>query len=104
MLRQHTAVQLAHFDVKPFRKEAFVFCAVPTYFTVLILFHYPILIKAVTPVVFALQFRMCPWQGMREKSTGIKFQCNCLLNCGLHLLKFYPWFCVTTAVMNLAWL
>ena len=43
-------------------------------------------------------------EGMGEKSTGIKFQCNCLLNCGLQLLKFYPWFCVTTAVMNSAWL
>lgn len=47
---------------------------------------------------------MCPWRGMGEKSTGIKFQCNCLLNCGLQILKFYPWFCVTTAVMNSAWL
>lgn len=47
---------------------------------------------------------MCPWRGVGEKSTGIKFQCNCLLNCGLQILKFYPWFCVTTAVMNSAWL
>lgn len=56
------------------------------------------------PVVFAERIRMCPWQRMKEKSTGIKFQCNCLLNCGLQLLKFYPWFCVTTAVMNSVWL
>lgn len=55
-------------------------------------------------VVFAERMRMCPWPGMKEKSTGIKFQCNCLLNCGLQLLKFYPWFCVTTAVMNSVWL
>lgn len=54
-------------------------------------------------VVFAERIRMCPWQRMKEKSTGIKFQCNCLLNCGLQLLKFYPWFCVTTAVMNSVW-
>ncbi len=56
------------------------------------------------PVVFARRIRMCPWQRKKEKSTGIKFQCNCLLNCGLQLLKFYPWFCVTTAVMNSVWL
>lgn len=61
-------------------------------------------IKVVTPVVFAEQIRMRPWQRMKEKSTGIKFQCNCLLNCGLQLLKFYPRFCVTTAVMNSVWL
>lgn len=61
-------------------------------------------IKVCNPVVFAERIRMCPWQRMKEKSTGIKFQCNCLLNCGLQLLKFYPWFCVTTAVMNSVWL
>lgn len=61
-------------------------------------------IKVVTPVVFAERIRMRPWQRMKEKSTGIKFQCNCLLNCGLQLLKFYPRFCVTTAVMNSVWL
>ena len=73
--------------------------------------HFPALplicltfIKVVTPVVFAERIRMRPWQRMKEKSTGIKFQCNCLLNCGLQLLKFYPRFCVTTAVMNSVWL
>lgn len=60
--------------------------------------------QSCNPVVFAEWIRMCPWQRMKEKSTGIKFQCNCLLNCGLQLLKFYPWFCVTTAVMNSVWL
>lgn len=60
--------------------------------------------QSCNPVVFAERIRMCPWQRMKEKSTGIKFQCNCLLNCGLQLLKFYPWFCVTTAVMNSVWL
>lgn len=60
--------------------------------------------QSCNPVVFAERIRMCPWQRMKEKSTGIKFQCNCLLNCGLKLLKFYPWFCVTTAVMNSVWL
>lgn len=95
-----------HSVINSFSYEAF-FRTRPlcrTYFTVPLLFYCPILIKAVTPVVFALRIRMCPWQRMREKSTGIKFQCNCLLNCGLQLLKFYPWFCVTTAVMNSAWL
>lgn len=61
-------------------------------------------IKVVTPVVFAERIRMRPWQRMKEKSTGIKFQCNCLLNCGPQLLKLYPWFCATTAVMNSVWL
>lgn len=56
------------------------------------------------PVVFAGRIRMCPWQPKKGKSTGIKFQRNCLLNCGLQLLKFYPRFCVTAAVMNSAWL
>ena len=60
--------------------------------------------QSCNPVVFAERIRMCPWQRMKEKSTGIRFQCNCLLNCGLQLLKFYPWFCVTTAVMNSVWL
>lgn len=52
------------------------------------------------PVVSAEWIRLSPWHRMKAKSTGIKFQCNCLLNCGLQLLKSYPWFCVTTAVMN----
>lgn len=56
------------------------------------------------PVVFAGRIRMCPWQPKKGKSTGIKFQRNCLLNCGLQLLKCYPRFCVTAAVMNSAWL
>lgn len=60
--------------------------------------------QSCNPVVFAQWIRMCLWQKMKEKSTGIKFQCNCLLNCGPQLLKFYPWFCVTTAVMNSVWL
>lgn len=64
----------------------------------------PHIYQSCNPVVFAERIRMCPWQRMKEKSTGIKFQCNCLLNCGLQLLKFYPWFCVTTAVMNSVWL
>lgn len=64
----------------------------------------PRIYQSCNPVVFAERIRMCPWQRMKEKSTGIKFHCNCLLNCGLQLLKFYPWFCVTTAVMNSVWL
>lgn len=61
-------------------------------------------IKAVTLVVLVGRIRTRLWQGTKEKSTGIKFQRNCLLNCGLQLLKFHPWFCVTTALMNSAWL
>lgn len=60
--------------------------------------------QSCNPVVFAGRIRMCPWQRKKGKSTGIKFQRNCLLNCGLQLLKFYPRFCVTAAVMNSAWL
>lgn len=60
--------------------------------------------QSCNPVVFAGRIRMCPWQRQKGKSTGIKFQRNCLLNCGLQLLKFYPRFCVTAAVMNSAWL
>lgn len=61
-------------------------------------------IKAGTLVVLVGRIRTRLWQRTKEKSTGIKFQCNCLLNCGLQLLKFHPWFCVTTALMNSAWL
>ena len=64
----------------------------------------PNIYQSCNPVVFAEQTIMCPWQRMKEKSTGIRFRCNCLLNCGLQLLKFYPWCCVTAAVMNSVWL
>lgn len=64
----------------------------------------PHIYQSCNPVVFAERTIMCPWQRMKEKSTGIRFRCNCLLNCGLQLLKFYPWCCVTAAVMNSVWL
>lgn len=64
--------------------------------------HFLAFVRVVTPVVSAEWIRLSPWHRMKAKSTGIKFQCNCLLNCGLQLLKSYPWFCVTTAVMNSA--
>lgn len=61
---------------------------------------FPCIRQSHNPVVSAEWIRLSPWHRMKAKSTGIKFQCNCLLNCGLQLLKSYPWFCVTTAVMN----
>lgn len=61
-------------------------------------------IKVVTRLSLQSESERAPWQRMKGKSTGIKFQRNCLLNCGPQLLKFYPWFCVTAAVMNSVWL
>lgn len=61
-------------------------------------------IKVVTLLSLQSESECAPGKEMKKKSTGIKFQCNCLLNCGLQLLKFYPWSCVTTAVMNSVWL
>lgn len=40
--------------------QVFLFHRLLTYFTVLILFYYPTLIKAVTPVVFVLQNQNVP--------------------------------------------
>lgn len=69
-----------------------------THFTVPVPLHCPTLIKAVTLLSLCdRDSEYAPGEEWGEKSTGIKFQCNCLLNCGLQLLKFYPWFCVTAA-------
>lgn len=61
-------------------------------------------IKPVTRLSLQSESERAPWQRTRGKSTGIKFQRNCLLNCGPQLLKFHPRFCVTAAVMNSVWL
>lgn len=61
-------------------------------------------IKPVTWLSLQSKSERAPWQRTRGKSTGIKFQRNCLLNCGPQLLKFHPRFRVTVAVMNSVWL
>lgn len=77
-----------------------LWCSASLYLLFLLSLYFLAFVRVVTPVVSAEWIRLSPWHRMKAKSTGIKFQCNCLLNCGLQLLKSYPWFCVTTAVMN----